>query len=86
MTRGGRLAELDAAMSAPDYEPILASPADVARLFGVTRQAVSRWSARTDRTGVDRFEGGKVDVNAVARWLLRRDHSKVTRGTRHADS
>lgn len=74
-----RLAELDALMADPDYQPTLASPVVVAGLFGVTRSAISKMSERSERTGVKRYPGGKVDAVAVARWLLRRDQAKVTR-------
>lgn len=75
------LAQLEAWMESPDFEPELARPSVVARLFGLTPQAISVMCARSDRTGVRSYDG-RVDVYEVTRWLLRRDETKVTRQLR----
>jgi hypothetical protein len=73
------LAELEARLADPGYEPTLAKPAVIARLFNVTRQAVSVWAARGEHTGVRRH-GQFYDVNECARWILKRNEAKATRG------
>lgn len=83
-----QLAELEAVMAGPDYQPILAGPAAIGRVFKVSTQAVTNLGARTTHTGVKRYPGGKYDANEVARWLLRRDEAQAARRStpaRHAD-
>ncbi len=74
------LAELEAAMALPGYEPILAKPVVIAMTLGVSKQAVTNWAsaARTAQTGVRRY-GALYDFNECLRWVLKRDEQQASR-------
>ena len=79
------LRHIEAKLNAPDYVPELVPAAQIARAFHVSRQAVTNWGARTDRTGVHRRRGG-YDRNEVFRWMLIRDHDRAARRSKHLTS